>query len=315
MTSHKHYIAHRGNLNGPNPDLENRPDYILKAIAAGFDVEIDVWFIYGDWWLGHDEPSYAVDKEFLLNSHLWIHAKHPQALSALIDLQKWTPRYSHLNFFSHNKDEAVLTSGGYVWTYPTKIPSMSSRTIIVMPENDYVEHQYLNRAAGICSDHIANIHRYLPKLPIRDDSVEMVLKPKPADFGLPHKTWAETKPPKRKLIYTLQDTMRPHLSSHTDFSKFDGMNKDTVAERSIRIVAEQMGVLEQEINQNTHFINDLNADSLDTVELVMEFEDEFELSIPDEEAEKINTVGQAIDYVRKHATPSARYNTVVSQPF
>jgi acyl carrier protein len=48
-------------------------------------------------------------------------------------------------------------------------------------------------------------------------------------------------------------------------------------------------------------VNDLNADSLDTVELVMEFEDEFELSIPDEDAEKIQTVGQAIDYIREHA--------------
>ena len=56
-----------------------------------------------------------------------------------------------------------------------------------------------------------------------------------------------------------------------------------------------------EITRETHFINDLNADSLDTVELVMEFEDEFELSIPDEEAEKIQTVGQAIDYIKEHS--------------
>jgi len=64
------------------------------------------------------------------------------------------------------------------------------------------------------------------------------------------------------------------------------------------IVAEQMGVDKGEINRETHFINDLNADSLDTVELVMEFEDEFETSIPDEEAEKIQTVGQAIEYIK-----------------
>ncbi len=64
-----------------------------------------------------------------------------------------------------------------------------------------------------------------------------------------------------------------------------------------KIVAEQMGVAETEITRNTSFVNDLNADSLDTVELVMEFEDEFEMSIPDEEAEKIKTVGQAIDYI------------------
>jgi acyl carrier protein len=54
-----------------------------------------------------------------------------------------------------------------------------------------------------------------------------------------------------------------------------------------------------EITRDTSFVNDLNADSLDTVELVMEFEDEFEISIPDEDAEKIQTVGQAIDYIRE----------------
>jgi len=67
----------------------------------------------------------------------------------------------------------------------------------------------------------------------------------------------------------------------------------------IDIVAEQMGVEKAEITRETSFANDLNADSLDTVELVMEFEDEFETSIPDEDAEKIQTVGQAIDYIAK----------------
>ena len=76
---------------------------------------------------------------------------------------------------------------------------------------------------------------------------------------------------------------------------------DEIDEKVIEIVAEQMGVDKSEITRETSFVNDLNADSLDTVELVMEFEDEFELSIPDEEAEKIQTVGQAIDYIREHA--------------
>ena len=63
------------------------------------------------------------------------------------------------------------------------------------------------------------------------------------------------------------------------------------------IVSEQMGVDKGEITRETSFINDLNADSLDTVELVMEFEDEFEITIPDEDYEKIRTVGDAIDYI------------------
>ena len=76
---------------------------------------------------------------------------------------------------------------------------------------------------------------------------------------------------------------------------------EDIEQKVIEIVSEQMGVDKSEITRETHFINDLNADSLDTVELVMEFEDAFELSIPDEEAEKIQTVGQAIDYIKEHS--------------
>ena len=71
----------------------------------------------------------------------------------------------------------------------------------------------------------------------------------------------------------------------------------SIEKKVIEIISEQMGVDKSEITQETSFINDLNADSLDTVELVMEFEDEFDMSIPDEEAEKIQTVGAAIDYI------------------
>jgi acyl carrier protein len=74
----------------------------------------------------------------------------------------------------------------------------------------------------------------------------------------------------------------------------------TIEERVVEIVAEQMGVDKTQITRETSFVNDLGADSLDTVELVMEFEDEFDISIPDEDAEKIQTVGQAIDYVEAH---------------
>jgi acyl carrier protein len=80
------------------------------------------------------------------------------------------------------------------------------------------------------------------------------------------------------------------------------VNVADIEQKVIEIVAEQMGVDKGEVTRETSFVNDLNADSLDTVELVMEFEDEFELSIPDEEAEKIQTVGQAIDYIKEHAS-------------
>ncbi len=77
----------------------------------------------------------------------------------------------------------------------------------------------------------------------------------------------------------------------------DEVGIQAIKDKVIGIISEQMGVDKSEITRETSFINDLNADSLDTVELVMEFEDEFDLSIPDEEAEKIQTVGAAVDYV------------------
>ncbi len=68
----------------------------------------------------------------------------------------------------------------------------------------------------------------------------------------------------------------------------------------VAIVAEQMNVDGSDIGRETSFVNDLNADSLDTVELVMELEDEFDMNIPDDDAEKLQTVGQAIDYITKN---------------
>ncbi len=74
---------------------------------------------------------------------------------------------------------------------------------------------------------------------------------------------------------------------------------DTVSERVVDIVAEQLGVAKDQISRETHFVNDLGADSLDNVELVMELEEEFDINIPDDVAEKIQTVGQAIDHIEK----------------
>ncbi|MDP1653096.1 MAG: acyl carrier protein [Rhodocyclaceae bacterium] len=75
---------------------------------------------------------------------------------------------------------------------------------------------------------------------------------------------------------------------------------DNIEQRVKKIVAEQLGVNEADIKIDSSFVDDLGADSLDTVELVMALEEEFECEIPDEEAEKITTVQQAIDYVNNH---------------
>lgn len=75
----------------------------------------------------------------------------------------------------------------------------------------------------------------------------------------------------------------------------------SVEERVIQIVSEQMMHAKDQITRETSFVNDLGADSLDQVELVMELEEEFNITIPDEEAERIQTVGQAISYIEEHS--------------
>jgi hypothetical protein len=104
-------ISHRGNLNGRLPERENHPDYIHEAILAGFDVEIDLWVIDGQLFLGHDKPRHPVDFAYLLRKaeRLWVHAKDLQAL----ELVGRDPRF---NAFCHVNDPRTLTTKGQVWT-------------------------------------------------------------------------------------------------------------------------------------------------------------------------------------------------------
>jgi acyl carrier protein len=92
------------------------------------------------------------------------------------------------------------------------------------------------------------------------------------------------------------DKMRALSATHTYWSH----NMSDIEQRVKKIVAEQLGVAEADIKIESSFVDDLGADSLDTVELVMALEDEFEMEIPDEQAEKITTVKQAIDYATAH---------------
>jgi len=93
-------------------------------------------------------------------------------------------------------------------------------------------------------------------------------------------------------------TDAPHLTQLKFREESTPMS--SIEDRVKKIVIEQLGVKEDEVTPNANFVDDLGADSLDTVELVMALEEEFECEIPDEEAEKITSVQQAIDYVKAH---------------
>lgn len=135
-------IAHRGLLEGPNQLLENRPEQIDEAIDLGFDVEVDVRFIDGKYFLGHDEPQYGIHLDWLLSrkDNLWVHCKN---IASLLKLKK-----TSLNYFWHENDTVTLTSRCFVWAYPGKQPIKNS--IAVLPElnNDPVDECF-----GICTDY------------------------------------------------------------------------------------------------------------------------------------------------------------------
>ncbi len=142
------YISHRGNINGRIEDSENKPEYIDDTIQLGFDVEIDVWYIDGKWWLGHDGPQYEIDFEWMDNrSHkLWIHCKNKQAVEYLVENDY---EAANINWFWHENDAMTLTSFNYVWAYPGKQPIKKS--IAVMPE---INKDDISKCGGICSDYI-----------------------------------------------------------------------------------------------------------------------------------------------------------------
>jgi len=93
----------------------------------------------------------------------------------------------------------------------------------------------------------------------------------------------------------------PHYAKKYNFApKFKNTFMSEIANRVKKIIVDKLGVDESEVTPEASFTNDLGADSLDTVELIMEFEKEFNISIPDEQAETITTVGQAISYLEEH---------------
>lgn len=150
------FIAHRGNLNGPCPEKENQPSYIIEAIEKGFDVEIDIWRINGILYLGHDKPQYECDIDFLLQYqlNLWIHCKNLDALTYLLN------NYSSLHLFSHDKDPVIITSKNIPWVYPGAL--LDKYCICVMPER--FEFNTNQPILGICSDYIIDYCNYYKHL-------------------------------------------------------------------------------------------------------------------------------------------------------
>ena len=140
-------ISHRGNTHGPST-IENSVEYVRQTLLLGFDVEVDIRYVNGEWWLGHDVPQYKIDSPVNLfdNSKIWWHCKNFEALEQL--------QGSDLNYFWHQEDDHTLTSKGFIWTYPGK--EIGINNIIVMPEMVMPVDGIKNiKAFAICSDYVA----------------------------------------------------------------------------------------------------------------------------------------------------------------
>ena len=143
-------IAHKGNINGPDPSKENTPEQIEWCIDNGYDVEIDIRYNPDNdkFYLGHDEHQHEVNWWWLAgkSAHLWIHCKD------LTTLHEFTANTSGYNYFWHQGDDYTLTSQGQIWASSGK-PYKNDTVIVVENPEDVKEYD----CYGICSDYVGRI--------------------------------------------------------------------------------------------------------------------------------------------------------------
>lgn len=137
-------ISHRGNIRGPVPDKENRPSYIDCAIGNGYDVEIDVRSIDGELWLGHDEPQYKVDHNWLNNrrQYLWMHCKNLEAAK-----ECWM-----YHSFCHSDDPFTYTSTGKIWLHDIAL-DITNETIIPLISISDITKSIKGIPFAVCTDY------------------------------------------------------------------------------------------------------------------------------------------------------------------
>lgn len=142
------FISHRGNVNGVDVIKENTIEYIQSAINQGFDVEIDVWFIDGEFYLGHDEPRNKISSMFLcLNANwLWCHAKTIDTLNELM-------KHSEINCFFHQNDDVTLTSHQQIWNHVNLNKSLTNYSILLKFDADE-NFMIPKEIFGVCSDNV-----------------------------------------------------------------------------------------------------------------------------------------------------------------
>jgi hypothetical protein len=140
------FISHRGNLDGPNSNLENRPDYVEKAIAAGFVVEVDLRLIGNQYFLGHDYPVWPVSMQ-------WLNENRESLLLHLKDIASLHSMIPQFHYFCHVNDPYTFTSQGRVWIHDLSMMP-DDRSIIPLMTQDLIRsYPYKKHVHAICSDY------------------------------------------------------------------------------------------------------------------------------------------------------------------
>lgn len=151
------YISHRGNVSGIDTSAENHPDQIEKVINEyDFYCEIDLWYINNVFYLGHDNPQYVINYEFLNNSKLFIHCKN---IAAIYQLNLRGQIFA--DYFFHDQDPCVLTKNNLIWTYPDEKNILTNQSIAVMVERVKDKWENVENCFGICTDYPINYSKYL----------------------------------------------------------------------------------------------------------------------------------------------------------
>lgn len=143
------FIAHRGNLDGVFPELENTPKYIDKCLNNAFDCEIDLRMLDGIPHLGHDTPDYPITADWIRErkEFLWIHAKEYGALLWLMD------NVPDCKYFCHESDRYTLTSNRYIWSHDLTNPP-TDKCIIPLLSKESIESYGHTGFYAVCSDFI-----------------------------------------------------------------------------------------------------------------------------------------------------------------
>lgn len=159
-------ISHRGNLTGPDPERENTIEAIEKALSLGFDVEIDVWYLAGSFWLGHDKPERKFDINKLFDwsnkGNIYLHCKDQWSL--LMFLKDKANTIANVFPFMHDKDPCILLRDDIVWVHPEYVhgfQSIPENCIAVLPKCKNIvniaEDLVLTKFFGICTDYPENL--------------------------------------------------------------------------------------------------------------------------------------------------------------